>query len=167
MTNTKPLVLDVDGTFLKTDMLLECFWAGLGRDPLATLYSCIRTPFADPALSFTVGDWARFYGLYQALMARWQPLAGEQLLEIDYEQLVSNLPHEARRLVDFLGLEWDPACLHPERSGRVVHTASFSQVRHGVHTGSVDLWRRNEEAIEALRPLIGEAREAVERGLAD
>ncbi|MCA0274010.1 MAG: UbiA family prenyltransferase [Proteobacteria bacterium] len=37
MTETKPLVLDVDGTFLKTDMLWECFWAGLGRDPLATL----------------------------------------------------------------------------------------------------------------------------------
>jgi len=37
MTDKKPLVLDVDGTFLRTDMLLECFWAGLGRDPLATL----------------------------------------------------------------------------------------------------------------------------------
>lgn len=37
MTETKPLVLDVDGTFLKTDMLFETFWAGLGSDPLATL----------------------------------------------------------------------------------------------------------------------------------
>ena len=38
---TKPLVLDVDGTFLKTDMLLEAFWHGLGRAPLATL-GCLR-----------------------------------------------------------------------------------------------------------------------------
>ncbi len=37
MTDVKPLVLDADGTFLKTDMLFETFWAGLGRDPLATL----------------------------------------------------------------------------------------------------------------------------------
>ncbi len=37
MSNSKPLVLDVDGTFLKTDMLFECFWAGLGRDPARTL----------------------------------------------------------------------------------------------------------------------------------
>ncbi len=37
MADAKPLVLDVDGTFLKTDLLLENFWAGLGRDPLATL----------------------------------------------------------------------------------------------------------------------------------
>ncbi|MEZ5768670.1 MAG: UbiA family prenyltransferase [Paracoccaceae bacterium] len=41
MTNRTPLVLDVDGTFLKTDMLLECFWAGLGRDPGATLRTAV------------------------------------------------------------------------------------------------------------------------------
>jgi 4-hydroxybenzoate polyprenyltransferase len=40
MTGIKPLVLDVDGTFLRTDMLLECFWGGLGRDPWATLRAC-------------------------------------------------------------------------------------------------------------------------------
>ena len=33
----RPLVLDADGTFLRTDMLLECFWAGLGKQPIATL----------------------------------------------------------------------------------------------------------------------------------
>ncbi|WP_432447927.1 UbiA family prenyltransferase [Aliiroseovarius marinus] len=33
----KPLVLDVDGTFLRTDMLFECFWAGMGKDPIGTL----------------------------------------------------------------------------------------------------------------------------------
>ena len=42
MSAAKPLVLDVDGTFLKTDMLWECFWAGLGQAPLATLRACLR-----------------------------------------------------------------------------------------------------------------------------
>lgn len=37
MVQVKPLVLDVDGTFLKTDMLLECLWAGLGRSPVAVM----------------------------------------------------------------------------------------------------------------------------------
>ncbi|MGB5559371.1 MAG: UbiA family prenyltransferase [Paracoccaceae bacterium] len=40
MADVKPLVLDVDGTFLKTDMLYECFWAGLGKDPLRVLKIC-------------------------------------------------------------------------------------------------------------------------------
>lgn len=38
----RPLVLDADGTLLRTDMLLECFWAGLGRDPIATLKAAVR-----------------------------------------------------------------------------------------------------------------------------
>jgi len=42
MTGIKPLVLDVDGTFLRTDMLYESFWAGLGRDPVATLRAVLR-----------------------------------------------------------------------------------------------------------------------------
>lgn len=48
MTETKPLVLDVDRTFLKTDLLFEAFWAGLGRDPWGTLRTCV-TGFRDRA----------------------------------------------------------------------------------------------------------------------
>ncbi|MBN2740300.1 MAG: UbiA family prenyltransferase [Rhodobacteraceae bacterium] len=48
MANTKPLVLDVDGTFLKTDLLFEAFWAGLGRAPLPTLRAAARY-FSQPA----------------------------------------------------------------------------------------------------------------------
>ena len=42
METPKPLVLDVDGTFLRTDMLFECFWAALGKNPGATLSTCLR-----------------------------------------------------------------------------------------------------------------------------
>ncbi|MEZ5777850.1 MAG: UbiA family prenyltransferase [Paracoccaceae bacterium] len=48
MTDVKPLVLDVDGTFLKTDLLFETFWAGLGTDPRATLGAVLRN-FRFPA----------------------------------------------------------------------------------------------------------------------
>ncbi len=48
MPDQRPLVLDVDGTFLKTDMLMESFWAGLGRDPGATLSAAVRL-YRDPA----------------------------------------------------------------------------------------------------------------------
>ena len=48
MTDNKPLVLDVDGTFLNTDMLFENFWAGLGQAPVATLKIC-AAHFSAPA----------------------------------------------------------------------------------------------------------------------
>lgn len=47
MSDVKPLILDADGTFLKTDMLLETFWAGLGQDPIATLRVAV-TRFRHP-----------------------------------------------------------------------------------------------------------------------
>jgi 4-hydroxybenzoate polyprenyltransferase len=55
----KPLVLDADGTLLRTDMLLEGIWKGFGMDPAATLKA------------FTlVGDRATF----KAEIARIAPL---------------------------------------------------------------------------------------------
>ena len=42
MADRKPLILDADGTFLKTDMLVESFWAGLGTAPFKTLGAVFR-----------------------------------------------------------------------------------------------------------------------------
>jgi len=127
------------------------------RDPLATIASCITAPFSDPALAFSVEDWARFHGIYQALMDSWRPLLGHQLLELDYEELVSDLPAQAQRLVRFIGLDWHDACLHPEQHRRAIRTASVQQVRRAVHSESVVSWRRYTSQLEALRPLIRES----------
>jgi len=135
----------------------------LRREPLATLLSCIRTPFRETTLAFTGEDWARFHGIYQALMERWRPLLGERMLEVDYERLVTDLPGQVRRLLDFLELEWNDACLHPERARHVVRTASSSQVRQAVHDRSVQGWRRYRKQLEPLRPLIEESRHFVSR----
>lgn len=48
MDESKILVLDVDGTFLKTDLLYESFWAGMGQAPMATLKAVLRN-FTRPA----------------------------------------------------------------------------------------------------------------------
>jgi tetratricopeptide (TPR) repeat protein len=131
------------------------------RHPLATIASCIRAPFSDPALAFTVEDWARFYGIYEALMDRWRPALGEQMLELQYEDLVGDFPAQARRVVSFVGLDWNNACLHPELNEWAVRTASAQQVRRKVHTGSVSAWRCYEAQLEALRPYVQESCEAV------
>lgn len=52
----KPLVLDVDGTFLTTDMLLECFWQALGRDPIATLKASVNNIFKRAALKRALAE---------------------------------------------------------------------------------------------------------------
>ncbi len=131
------------------------------RHPLATISSCIRAPFSDPSLAFTVEDWARFYGIYQELMERWRPLLGDQMLELDYEELVSDFPAQARRLIQFVGLDWHDDCLYPQLNQRAVRTASTQQVRREVHTGSIHAWRCYEEQLAALRPYMEESRVVV------
>lgn len=131
------------------------------RSAAATLASCMRTPFSDPALAFTLENWARFYGMYQGLMDCWRPILGSQMLEVDYELLVSDFPAQARRVVDFLGLRWDEACLHPEANRQAVRTASVEQVRRSVHTDSLEAWQRYGPELEALLPLADATRAQV------
>lgn len=133
------------------------------RHPLATLASCIRTPFADDLLSFSIEDWGRFYGLYEALMTAWRPMLGDAMYELHYEDLVTDLPGRARSLVDFLGLEWDEACLNPELGKRAVRTASVAQVRREVSTASMHSWRRYQQQLQLLPPLIVESRRQIEQ----
>lgn len=132
------------------------------RHPLATLASCIRTPFADNLLSFSVEDWGRFYGLYEALMNAWRPLLGDTMFELHYEDLVTDLPGRARALVNFLDLEWDEACLDPELGMRAVRTASVAQVRRETYASSMHAWRRYGRQLQALPPLVVEGRRQVE-----
>ena len=65
-------------------------------------------------------------------------------LEISYEECVKDLERDTRRMIDFLGLEWDPACLDFAKTRRVVKTASLAQVREPIHDRSVGRWRRYE-----------------------
>ena len=58
---------------------------------------------------------------------------------------------EARRMVAYCGLEWDPACLEFYKTSRPVHTASMTQVRQPIYRSSVGRWRPDEAL---LRPLL-------------
>jgi hypothetical protein len=57
---------------------------------------------------------------------------------------------QARRLLTFLGLGWDPACLRFHEARRVVRTASMLQVRRPVYSHSVGRWRRYEAILQPL-----------------
>ena len=62
-------------------------------------------------------------------------------LDIRYEDLVGDLEGQARRLIDFVGLEWDPACLEFHSTKRVVRTPSLLQVRQPIHSQSIGRWK--------------------------
>jgi hypothetical protein len=76
------------------------------------------------------------------------------MLEIDYEGLVTDVETHARRLVDWVGLPWDDACLRHTECTRPITTCSFSQARRPVHTGSVGKWQHYRELLQPLLNIL-------------
>jgi hypothetical protein len=88
------------------------------------------------------------------LGAHWLRVLPFEMLTIDYEKLVSDPEAESRRLIEFLGLEWEPACLEFHRTERPVLTASAWQVRQPLYTRSLGRWCRYEPHLRPLSELV-------------
>lgn len=73
------------------------------------------------------------------------------VLDVSYDLLVENFEPQVRRLVEFVGLDWNEACLSPEQSDRgTVMTASKWQVRQPIYSSSKAKWVRYEPYISDL-----------------
>lgn len=124
----------------------------LRRDPLDTGFAIYKTLFDEAyPFSYDLAELGAYINAYRRLMAHWRAVLGERIIEVAYEDLVSDAPTALAGVMAGLGLAMEPACLAPDRSDAPVMTASASQVRRPVHAGSVgsaDRYRRH------LKPLI-------------
>ena len=80
----------------------------------------------------------------------WQRELPLDILDVVYEDLVANLAPQVRRIIDFLGLAWEPGCLDFHRTERHVATPSSWQVRQPVYLTSVGRWRRFEKHLAPM-----------------
>jgi Flp pilus assembly protein TadD len=125
------------------------------RDPLDTCLSCYFAQFAN-TLNFTtdLADLAHYYREHHRLMTHWRAaLPAGTLLEVPYEGLVTDQETWSRRIIDFIGLEWDLRCLEFHKTERPVLTASTWQVRQPMYARSLQRWRNYEEHIGPLLAL--------------
>jgi tetratricopeptide (TPR) repeat protein len=125
------------------------------RDPLDTCLSCYFQQFS-AALNFTLelADLAHYYREYQRLMTHWRAaLPAGSMLELPYSQLVADQERWTRRMLEFLGLDWDPRCLDFHQTQRTVITASAWQVRQKIYAHSVERWRHYARHLGPLRGL--------------
>jgi tetratricopeptide (TPR) repeat protein len=98
---------------------------------------------------------AHYYGEYVRVTDHWRAvLPAHSLLEVPYEGLIEDQESWTRRMLDFIGLPWDPKCLDFHQTDRVVITASKWQVRQRIHTGSRGRWRRYRQHIAPLLHLV-------------
>jgi tetratricopeptide (TPR) repeat protein len=121
------------------------------RDPVDTCVSIYTTHFVhDQAYTHDLSDLGRHWRDYQRLMAHWRGILGGRMLELGYEDLVADQEGQSRRLIEFLGLEWDARCLEFHRNRRPVLTSSTLQVRRPMYGDSVGRWRRYERYLAPL-----------------
>ncbi len=127
------------------------------RHPLDTCLSCYFQNFrSGQAYSFDQEMLGFYYGQYHWLMGHWARL-GIPMLDVDYASLVDDLEAGSRRLLDFLGLNWDPAVLGFHETERDVQTASRAQVRRPIYTSSVNRWQAYDRHLEPLKTSLRQA----------
>lgn len=131
------------------------------RDPMDSCFSCYSRLFAGNNLDFayrleTVG---RYYVRYIQMMRHWQrvlPLG--TVLDVRYEDMVTDTEGQARRLLAYLGLPWDERCLAFHQNQRVVRTASVAQVRKPIYRSSVARWKHFEAHLAPLLEIVKDYR---------
>jgi len=127
------------------------------RDPIDTCLSCYFQRFLS-GLNFTLdlSDLAHYYREHRRLMAHWRAvLPPGFILDVPYEQLVADQEGWSRKMLQFIGLEWDDRCLKFHENTRQVVTASAWQVRQKIYSSSVARWRNYEKFIGPLLKGLG------------
>ena len=94
---------------------------------------------------------AHYYDQYLRITDHWRAvIPAAALLEVPYEALIDDQEGWTRRMLDFIGLPWDPKCLEFHRTDRVVITASKWQVRQKIHAASRGRWRNYQKFLGPL-----------------
>lgn len=119
------------------------------RHPMDACFAMYKQSYF--RFAYTLGDLEKYYLAYDRLARHWREVLGSRVIEVEYEQLVSDFEPEVRRMLDELGLDFEQACLEFEQSSGPVATASAVQVREPVHSRSVGRWRNFETQLEPLR----------------
>jgi tetratricopeptide (TPR) repeat protein len=127
------------------------------REPMACCFSNFKQLFAS-GQEFTYGleDIGRYYRAYVELMAHWDAVLPGTVLRVHHEELVEDLEHQVRRILDFVGLDFEPACLEFYKTERSIRTASSEQVRQPIYKEGIEQWRNFEPWLEPLKAALGE-----------
>ena len=122
----------------------------LTRDPRDVAISMWRRAFRDPDMNYTfdLESIAHNANLYKRYMAHWDAVWGEDILTLDYRDLVSDIEGASRCMAAHSGLDWVPEMVAPEKNTSRVKTASVVQVREEVHQKSLGVWQVLETHLE-------------------
>jgi len=128
------------------------------REPMACCFSNLKQLFANgQEFTYSIEDIARYYRTYLELMQHWDEVLPGRVLRVLHEDVVEDLAGNVRRLLEFCGLEFEPACIEFYKTERSVRTASSEQVRQPIYREGLDQWKNYEPWLVPLRDALGDA----------
>jgi tetratricopeptide (TPR) repeat protein len=144
------------GTILPNAKIIHCH-----REPLDTCLSCFFQHFAAVMpFSRDLSFLGSYYCDYKRIMEHWHQVLPLPILDVRYEDMVTDHAGMSRKILEFVGLDWDEACLDFHKTDRAVKTASNWQVRQPVYNSSLERWRNYDAFIDPLRKALGDAQSA-------
>jgi tetratricopeptide (TPR) repeat protein len=126
------------------------------RHPIGCSLANFTMSFAHaPPLSYRLTDIGRFYRDYVRLMAHFDRVLPGKIHRVIYEKLVADLDGEVRRLLEFIGVPFEPSCLEYYKNDRAFNSFSNEQVRRPIFTDAVERWRNYEPWLGPLKEALG------------
>jgi tetratricopeptide (TPR) repeat protein len=126
------------------------------RNPMDNCFSIFKLSFADDQdYAHELTALGRHYRLYEGMMDKWKEMYPHRILDVHYEDTVADIEAQCVRLVDFLGLVFEPEMLQFYSSERLVRTPSASQVRQPIYKSSVQAWKKYEQHLQPLAAALG------------
>ena len=129
------------------------------RYPLDSTLSCYRQLFAKgQTFVYDLIEIGEYFLQYQRMMDHWHQVLPDRVLTVQYEDVVTDLEGQVRRLLAYCELPWEDACVRFHETERPIRTASSEQVRQPIYSKSIHFWRNYEahlgELIDVLKPVL-------------
>lgn len=100
-------------------------------------------------------DLAHYYQQYDAMIKHWREVLPGKILDVHYEETVTDLESQVRRILDHCELPFEESCVRFHETERAVKTASSEQVRQPIYTGALGKWRRYEKHLDLWTDQLG------------
>ncbi len=131
------------------------------RHPLSCCFSGWKQHFArGQTFTYDLAEIGRYYRDYVALMAAYDAAESGAVHRVIYEEMVADTEGQVRRLLDYLGLDFEPSCLEFYKNERAVRTASSEQVRRPIYKDALDQYTHYDAWLGPLRNALGPVVEA-------
>ena len=122
------------------------------RHPMAACFSSYTQLFArGQPFTYSLSDIGRYYCDYVAVMDHWDEVLPGKVLRVQYEDVVSDIEGQVRRMLDYCELPFEENCLNFHKTERAVRTASSEQVRQPIYSAGLEHWKNYQPYLDELK----------------